>query len=51
VSLILGMKPVSKPPDKNLQGVPKLDWDAVWFFDKKVKTTISPTFASIVSGL
>ena len=51
VLLILGMKPVSKPPGKNSQGVPKLDWVAVWFADMKVKTTRSPTAASIVFGV
>lgn len=49
--LTLGMKPESIPPDKNSQGVPKPDCDAVWFNDMKVKTTMSPTAASIVSGV
>jgi hypothetical protein len=51
VLLILGMKPESIPLGKNSQGVPKLDWVAVWFNDSKVKTTMSPTAASIVSGV
>ena len=51
VSLILGMKPELIPPDNSSQGVTKLDWVAVWFNDKKVKTTMSPTAASIVSGV
>jgi hypothetical protein len=51
VLLILGMKPELIPPDKASQGVTKLDWVAVWFNDRKVKTTMSPTAASIVSGV
>jgi len=51
VLLMFGMKPESIPPDKNSQGVPKLDWLAVWFADKKVKTTTSPTAAFTVSGV
>jgi len=45
-----GMKPESIPPARASQGVVKADCVAVWFADKNVKTTISPTAASMVSG-
>ena len=46
----LGMKPESSPPASASQGVVKADCVAVWFCSKNVKTTMSPMFASIVSG-
>ena len=44
------MKPESVPPASLTQGEVKADCVAVWFADSKVKMTISPTAASIVSG-
>lgn len=49
--LILGMNPESLPPGRASQGVVKVDCVAVWFDSMKVKITISPIAASIVSGL
>jgi len=49
--LILGMNPESMPPARASQGVVKADCVAVWFDSMKVKMTISPIAASIVSGL
>jgi hypothetical protein len=47
----LGMKPESLPAASLTQGEVKADCVAVWFSDKNVKMTISPTLASIVSGV
>jgi hypothetical protein len=51
VLLMLGIKPESIPPSSFSQGVVKADCVAVWFWDSKEKTTISPTAASMVSGV
>jgi hypothetical protein len=44
------MKPESIPVASFTQGSVKADCVAVWFCDKNVNMTISPTAASIVSG-
>jgi hypothetical protein len=51
VLLMFGMKPESKPPVSRSQGVVKADCVAVWLFDMNVKITMSPTAASMVSGV
>jgi hypothetical protein len=48
---VLGMKPESTPAESLSQGVVKADWVTVWFSDMNVKTTMSPTAASIVFGV
>lgn len=48
--LIFGTNPESIPPASASQGVAKADCVAVWFVDKKLKTTMSPTAAVMVSG-
>ena len=51
VLLMFAMKPESIPPVSFSQGLVKADCVAVWLFDMKVKITMSPMAASMVSGL
>jgi hypothetical protein len=44
------MKPVSKPPGAGEHGLSKSDWVAVWFLARKMKRTVSPGTAAMVSG-
>jgi hypothetical protein len=46
-----GMNPESIPPASASQGVVKADCVAVWFCSKKVKMTMSPIAAWILSGV
>jgi len=46
-----GLNPESKPPSILPQGSAKEDWVAVWFFCSKLKTTWSPGWAEMASGL
>ena len=51
VLLRLGMNPESMPVASLSQGVVKADCVTVWFCDSKVNITMSPTAASMVSGV
>lgn len=51
VLLMFAINPESMPVASFTQGSAKADCVAVWFCDRKVNITMSPTAASILSGV
>lgn len=46
-----GLRSLSIPAARRLQGAAKLDWVTEWLFDMKMKCTRSPTAAETCGGV
>jgi len=46
-----GLRSLSIPVARRLQGAAKLDWVTEWLFDMKMKCTRSPTAAETCGGV